>query len=41
MQPLLDSPPKVIPYAQGSWGPAEADRLTDGFGDWRGLWLPS
>ncbi len=40
VQPLLDSPPKVIAYAQGSWGPAEADRLTDGFGDWRGLWLP-
>jgi glucose-6-phosphate 1-dehydrogenase len=40
VQPLLDSPPKVIPYAQGSWGPAEADRVTDGFGDWRGLWLP-
>jgi glucose-6-phosphate 1-dehydrogenase len=41
LQPLLDSPPKVIPYAQGSWGPAEADDLLAGFGGWRGPWLPS
>jgi glucose-6-phosphate 1-dehydrogenase len=40
VQPLLDSPPQVIPYAQGSWGPAEADALVDGFGGWRGPWLP-
>jgi glucose-6-phosphate 1-dehydrogenase len=40
VQPLLDSPPQVIPYAQGSWGPAEAEQVTAGFGDWRGLWLP-
>jgi glucose-6-phosphate 1-dehydrogenase len=25
--PLLASPPKVAPYAQGSWGPAEAREL--------------
>ncbi len=30
MQPLLDAPPPVHPYAQGSWGPAEADRLLAG-----------
>jgi glucose-6-phosphate 1-dehydrogenase len=40
LQPLLDSPPKVISYAQGSWGPAEADTLVSGFGGWRGPWLP-
>ncbi|HWE11727.1 MAG TPA: glucose-6-phosphate dehydrogenase [Solirubrobacteraceae bacterium] len=40
VQPLLDSPPKVIPYPQGSWGPAEADQLVKGFGGWRGPWLP-
>ncbi|HEY2317252.1 MAG TPA: glucose-6-phosphate dehydrogenase [Solirubrobacteraceae bacterium] len=40
LQPLLDSPPKVIPYAQGSWGPAEADTLVEGFGGWRRPWLP-
>ena len=27
LQPLLDSPPPVHPYAKGSWGPAEADRM--------------
>jgi glucose-6-phosphate 1-dehydrogenase len=26
-EPLLKSPPPVIPYAPGSWGPAEADAL--------------
>jgi glucose-6-phosphate 1-dehydrogenase len=41
LQPLLDAPPKVIPYAQGSWGPAEADELLAGFGGWRSPWLPS
>ena len=41
VQPLLDSPPPVIPYAQGSWGPAETEDLTDGFASWRGLWLPT
>ncbi len=40
LQPLLDSPPKVLPYAQGSWGPAEAADLPDGFGGWRSPWLP-
>jgi glucose-6-phosphate 1-dehydrogenase len=41
VQPLLDAPPKVIPYAQGSWGPAEADELVKAAGGWRGPWLPS
>jgi glucose-6-phosphate 1-dehydrogenase len=41
LQPLLDAPPQVIPYAQGAWGPAEADELVAGFGGWRGPWLPS
>lgn len=41
VQPLLDASPKVIPYAQGSWGPPEADHLVAGFGGWRGPWLPS
>jgi glucose-6-phosphate 1-dehydrogenase len=26
-QPFLDNPPEVKPYAQGSWGPAEAAQL--------------
>jgi len=40
VQPLLDSPPPVIPYAQGSWGPEEAHRLVAGYGGWHGPWVP-
>ncbi len=39
LQPLLDSPPEVKPYAQGSWGPEDAGRLTHGFGGWQDPWL--
>ncbi len=39
MQPLLDAPPPVHPYAPGSWGPAEGERLTAGFGGWHGPWI--
>jgi glucose-6-phosphate 1-dehydrogenase len=38
-QPLLDSPPPVHPYAQGSWGPEEADGLLKGHGRWREPWI--
>jgi glucose-6-phosphate 1-dehydrogenase len=41
VQPLLDAPPKAIRYAQGSWGPKEADTVTSGFGGWQSPWLPS
>jgi len=41
MQPLLDSPPPVHPYAKGSWGPREADELVAGHGRWRGPWAES
>ncbi len=41
MQPLLDTPPPVHPYQPGTWGPAEADRLTAGYGGWHGPWMPS
>jgi glucose-6-phosphate 1-dehydrogenase len=41
MQPLVDAPPPVHAYAPGSWGPSEADRLTDGSGGWHGPWLAS
>jgi glucose-6-phosphate 1-dehydrogenase len=27
LQPLIDKPPAVVPYEQGSWGPAAADDL--------------
>jgi glucose-6-phosphate 1-dehydrogenase len=39
VQPLLDEPPAVLPYAKGSWGPKEGERLTAGFGGWHGPWL--
>jgi glucose-6-phosphate 1-dehydrogenase len=41
MQPLLDAPPPVHPYAPGSWGPAEADRLTEEHGGWHDPWTAS
>jgi glucose-6-phosphate 1-dehydrogenase len=41
LAPLLDAPPPVHSYAPGSWGPEEAQRLTNGFGGWRKPWLPS
>jgi glucose-6-phosphate 1-dehydrogenase len=39
MQPLLDSPPPVETYAQGSWGPAAANDLVAGHGSWHGPWV--
>lgn len=35
VQPVLDAPPPVIPYAKGTWGPSEADRFTRFSGGWR------
>ena len=29
--PLIKNRPPVHPYAAGTWGPAEADRLVEGF----------
>jgi len=40
-QPLLDAPPPVQSYAQGSWGPDEADQLLSGYGRWHGPWIVS
>ena len=39
MQPLLDAPPPVHPYAPGSWGPEAADKLVAGHGRWHGPWV--
>lgn len=39
VQPLLDHPPAVIPYAQGTWGPEETNHLTRAYGGWREPWL--
>jgi glucose-6-phosphate 1-dehydrogenase len=41
VQPLLDSPPPVLPYAQGSWGPEKAHSLVAGYGGWHGPWVPA
>jgi glucose-6-phosphate 1-dehydrogenase len=41
MQPLLDAPPPVHDYAQGSWGPPEADQLLVGRGRWHEPWVPA
>ena len=40
VQPLLDEPGPVIPYEQGTWGPAEAGDLLRGTGQWAKPWLP-
>jgi glucose-6-phosphate 1-dehydrogenase len=39
MQPLLDAPPPVHPYAPGSWGPSAADELTAPSGGWHEPWV--
>jgi glucose-6-phosphate 1-dehydrogenase len=39
MQPLLDAPPPVHPYAQGSWGPDAASALVAGHGRWHQPWI--
>jgi glucose-6-phosphate 1-dehydrogenase len=41
VQPLLDAPPPVYPYAKGTWGPQEADRLLAGEGRWHDPWVAS
>ncbi len=39
MQPLLDAPSPVLPYAPGTWGPKEAESLVAGRGRWYGPWV--
>jgi glucose-6-phosphate 1-dehydrogenase len=39
LQPLIEHPPDAHAYPQGSWGPKAANRLTAGYGPWRGPWL--
>ena len=39
MQPLLDAPPPVQPYAPGTWGPAAADAIAADVGGWTAPWL--
>ncbi|HVQ59530.1 MAG TPA: glucose-6-phosphate dehydrogenase [Solirubrobacterales bacterium] len=40
VQPLLDDPGPVHPYAPGTWGPPEAEKLTRGVAQWAEPWLP-
>ncbi|MBK5219673.1 MAG: glucose-6-phosphate dehydrogenase [Thermoleophilia bacterium] len=40
VQPLLDDPGPVLPYAPGTWGPKEADELMRGVAHWSDPWLP-
>jgi glucose-6-phosphate 1-dehydrogenase len=39
MEPLLEHPAPVHPYAPGSWGPQEGEKLVAGFGAWHGPWI--
>jgi glucose-6-phosphate 1-dehydrogenase len=41
MAPLIEHPPPVHPYAPGTWGPKEADKLLAGDGRWHGPWVAS
>jgi glucose-6-phosphate 1-dehydrogenase len=41
MQPLLDAPPRVQSYGQGTWGPEAADALVADHGGWRDPWVRS
>jgi glucose-6-phosphate 1-dehydrogenase len=41
MQPLLDAPPRVHSYPQGSWGPAGADDVVAGHSHWHTPWETS
>jgi glucose-6-phosphate 1-dehydrogenase len=38
LNPLLASTAQPEPYAPGTWGPAAAEQLTDGFGGWHQPW---
>jgi glucose-6-phosphate 1-dehydrogenase len=41
MAPLIESPPPVHPYAQGSWGPKAADQLLGETDHWHDPWMGS
>ena len=37
VEPVLDAPPPLVPYARGGWGPKEADALIAADGGWHNL----
>ena len=41
MEPLLEHPPPVHPYAKGSWGPKQAEQVLAGHGGWHDPWVAS
>ncbi|MET0305993.1 MAG: glucose-6-phosphate dehydrogenase [Solirubrobacterales bacterium] len=41
VEPLLEAPGPVHPYAPGTWGPKQADDLTRGLCQWYEPWLPA
>src|SRR4051812_2107943 len=41
MQPLLDAPPPVHPYAKGTWGPDAGQALCGEHGEWHDPWVVS
>ena len=41
VQPLLDAPPHVEVYEQGTWGPTSADGLVKDYRSWHDPWMPS
>ncbi len=41
MQPLLDAPPPVQPYAPGTWGPEAAEAVVAGHSNWHEPWIVS
>ncbi|MBV8710382.1 MAG: glucose-6-phosphate dehydrogenase [Solirubrobacterales bacterium] len=41
MEPLLEHPPPVHPYAKGSWGPKAAENVLEGYGRWHDPWVAS
>ncbi len=41
VEPLLEEPGPVHPYAPGTWGPKQADDLTRGLCQWYEPWLPA
>jgi glucose-6-phosphate 1-dehydrogenase len=41
VEPLLEDPGPVHPYAPGTWGPTQAEDLTRGLCQWYEPWLPA
>ena len=37
--PLIETPPSVLPYAPGSWGPEAANDMAGGHGGWHDPWI--